>query len=263
MANVAMLALRKFRAVPDATFLPVNDMARIIMHIHEAKELSPEVVRNILRASAELSKREKNIMEWDSTGMQAPQIRIFANTSFTHPDLYRLFSAPEIRVPHAKDNKFIFLGYKFNESPEKIRGLLSLLTYKLMFPNSICILRSDSMFEDPSSVAPKSSLFRRRNPRIQDNAAPASPFEESLQELRTSLPISLVVDKQLFVTNGFVGHRAIQKSLSDLNELDRFDYENFELFEELVNLGMLTFHCIVFFLDIKCNKPAHLYRSTK
>lgn len=220
MISLANAALKRYnpviRSVKGA--ISTEELNKITMHIHSALRISKDVSKLVLDTSMEQFQNESNIIFWDKgVSRRPPRTFVFANMDITYEKLHHLFSATSLHFP-SPENRFVFLGCTFDKNQESIRGLLSLLTLRMMHPQSICLLRSRSLDQIKSGSLDSSAT--------------------NLTHLEKSLPLSLVIDQEAFITNGGISNLTSEMMIDDLQSLSRKRVDNEAIFKELIHAGM-------------------------
>lgn len=216
MSSLAAAAFKRYQPVAKSAIgsISLEELDKITMHLHKAKRISKDVSTLILESSLQRLQEEPNIVHWSKVANRKnPRTFVFANIHLTYEKLHHLISPTILQYP-SPDNQYVFLGCKFDKSTDSLRGLLSLLTMQMLYPQSICILRS-RVFEQIHEVS---------------NGAYSTQFAS----LEKSLPISLVVDNQVFITNGGVSNLTSEMTLHDLQNLSRMEASHSSIFNELI-----------------------------
>lgn len=224
MLSVAKYAARRFNPQVNATgLLSVEELDKISMHIHQSTKPSEEVVKALLKVSSESLLSEPHCVSWDRSNEKRARTFIFANTDISYSKLLQLTSSNALQLP-SKDNQFVFLGPKIDtSSDESVRGLLALLTWRLLFPQSICLLRS----------SPFGGTGIGRKSKVQ-----ADSWEAEFLKMKNALPVSLVVDQSIFIANGGISQRTSTMTIEEICKLPRSKTETRETLNEIILAGM-------------------------
>jgi hypothetical protein len=219
LISLGNVAFRRYNPVirPVKGSISIEELNKITMHLHSAQRISKDVSKLVVDTSIEQFQKESNIVFWDKNiPRRPPRTFVFANMEFTYEKLHYLFSPTSLQFP-SSENRFVFIGCTFDKSQASIRGLLSLLTIRMMHPESICLLRSRTL-DHIKSV----------------KSAHLDASSVNLNSLEKSLPISLVIDQSAFITNGGVSNLTCDMMIDDLQRLSRKDPDNEAIFKELI-----------------------------
>lgn len=202
--------------------LSVEELDKITMHIHKSTKPSPDVVNYLFKASIASILHEPHCICWDRSSEKRAKTFIFANTEINYTNLLDLTSTNALQLP-SRDNQFVFLSPRIDpNSDESVKGLMTLLIWRFLFPQSICIIRSQPF----------------RTPDQAEDAA-ANEISSEFFELKNVLPTSLLLDNAIFIAHGGVSQHTSQMTLEDIKKLSRYRLDHRDMINELTLAGML------------------------
>lgn len=221
MISVARYAAKRYNPIVNATgLLSVEELDKMTMHIHNSTKPSEDVVKALLEVSTKSLLLESHCISWDRSNEKRAKTFIFANTDISYAKLLQLTSSNALQLP-SQDNQFVFLRPKIDpSSDESLKGLLSLLIWRLLFPQSVCLLRS-------SLIVPTVGRSKLK--------VGAASWDPEFLKLKNALPISLVLDKSIFIVNGGVSQQTSTMTIEEIRNLSCS--KNHEILNEFILAG--------------------------